>query len=252
MSSEPSPSGTRELFPVVDATWPAAERRRLDPWTLRRGDGGGNRVSAATLDGEGGGEGGDVAAAEAAMRAWGQVPLFLIRPGDEALDAALAARGYAARDRVVMLSAPTAALAPPDPDPLVIIGDAPLAIMADIWRQGGIGPGRLAVMGRAAGPRAFLLGRTGDRPAGCGFVAVAGEVAMIHALEVAPFARRKGVGVAITRTAARWALGVGATRLTLAVTRANLPARALYARLGTEEVAAYHYRVAPVGASDSG
>ena len=39
------------LFDVLHATWPAAETRRAGPWTLRRGDGGGSRVSAATLDG---------------------------------------------------------------------------------------------------------------------------------------------------------------------------------------------------------
>ena len=40
------------------------------------------------------------------MRAWGQRPLFLLRPGEEALDAALAARGYGSRDRIVILAAP--------------------------------------------------------------------------------------------------------------------------------------------------
>ncbi len=125
------------------------------------------------------------------MRGWGQPPLVMIRPGEEALDEALAQRGYAVRDPVVLLAGDAAAMAPPEPDPQVIFGPAPLAIMTDIWRRGGIGPGRLAVMARAAGPRAFLLGRAGDRPAGAAFVAAAGDVAMIHALEVAPFARRQ-------------------------------------------------------------
>lgn len=242
MSTEPAAlAADTALFRAIDATWPGAETLRHGPWTLRRGAGGGNRTSSATLDGPSG----DIAAAEATMRAWGQVPLFMIRPGDEALDGALAERGYRLADAVVLFAAPAAALAPPEPDPLVSIGPAPLAVMAEIWRHGGIGPERLAVMDRVAGPRAFLLGRTGDRPAGCGFVATAGGVAMLHALEVAPFARRRGVGAAMTRMAARWALEVGAERLALAVTRANAPARALYARLGMAEVAAYHYRAAP-------
>lgn len=246
MSPEPpAVFGERALFPVIDATWPAAETRRHGPWTLRRGDGSGNRTSAATLDGDPADTIRDITAAEAAMRGWGQPPLFMIRPGDETLDAALAARGYRLADAVVLLAAPAATLAPPEPDPLVLIGPAPLAVMTDIWRQGGIGPARLAVMDRAAGPRAFLLGRAGDRPAGSAFVAVSGGVAMIHALEVAPFARRRGVGAAITRMAARWALEVGADRLALAVTRVNTPGRALYARIGMAEVAAYHYRAAP-------
>lgn len=239
MTTETSRAPDRVLFAAIDATWPAAEVVRLGPWTLRRGAGGGNRVSAATLDGTGG----DIDAAEAAMRAWGQAPLFMIRPGDEALDRALAARGYTLGDTVAMLGAPVEALATAEPDPMVPIGPVPLAIMADIWRQGGIGPARLAVMERVAGPRAFLLGRSGERPAGAGFVASAGGIAMLHALEVAPFARRQGVGAAITAAAARWALGAGADRLALAVTRANAPARALYARLGMTEAVGYHYRV---------
>lgn len=240
------PAGTAGLFAAIDATWPAAEYRRLGPWLLRRGAGGGNRVSAATLveSGAAGRGAADPGAAEAAMRGWGQAPLFMVRPGDEALDDALAARGYRHRDAVVLVAAPVAALAPAEPEPLVVAGDAPLAIMAEIWRAGGVGPERLAVMERVAGPRAFLLGRVGDRPAGCLFVAVAGEVAMVHAVEVAPSARRRGVGARMMATAAAWAGGAGARRLALAVTEANAGARALYGALGMTEVAAYHYREA--------
>ena len=55
---------------------------------------------------------------------------------------------------------------------------------------------------------------------------------MLHALEVAPFARRQGLGRGMTRAVAAWALAAGAATLALAVTRANAPARALYDRLG--------------------
>jgi GNAT superfamily N-acetyltransferase len=116
--------------------------------------------------------------------------------------------------------------------------------MAEIWRAGGIGPERLAVMLRVAGPRAFLLGRSADRPAASAFVAAFGEVGMLHALEVAPFARRRGVGTALFRAAAAWALAEGAQSLALAVTRANAPARALYEGHGMAEVGGYHYRIA--------
>jgi GNAT superfamily N-acetyltransferase len=255
MSSElPRPSGARDLFPVVDATWPAAEYRTLGPWLLRRGGGGGNRVSAATLEREGAADPApadpalaDPAPAEAAMRAWGQAPLFLIRPGEDALDTALARRGYQLRDAVVMLAASVDELAPEAPDPLVIVGEAPLAIMAEIWRAGGIGAGRLAVMERVSAPRAFLFGRDGDRPAGCAFVAAAGDVAMVHAVEVAQSVRRKGVGGRMMRAAARWARRQGARRLAVAVARDNVGGRGLYAALGITEAASYHYRVAGDG-----
>lgn len=233
-----------DLFDVVAATWPAAGLRDAGGFLLRRGEGGGNRTSAATR------AGGpvDIALAEAGMRDWGQVPLFLLRPGEAALDAALAARGYLEQDASRMLAAPVAALAAPDAERRVVACEAPLAIMARLWQAGGIGTARLAVMARAAGPRTWLMVREGDRVAGCGFVAVRDGVAMLHALEIAPAFRRRGLGATLTRGAARWAGAAGATDLALAVTVRNAAAGALYAGLGMTEVARYHYRRAPEGA----
>ena len=232
-----------DLFAVAAATWPAAETRVQSGWTLRRGEGGGNRVSAATLAAPGA----DPAEAEAAMRAWGQVPLFQIRPGDEALDAALDARGYALRDASLILAAPAADLATRAPDEGAIICSAPLACMEEIWAEGGIGPARLAVMRRAPDRKLWLLGRADDRPAGTAFVGIADGVALLHALEVAAPARGRGLGGVMTRAAAAWAARAGAETFALAVTERNAAARALYARLGLAEAGRYHYRVAPEG-----
>jgi len=226
-------------FAVLSATWPAAEVRRVGPWTLRRGDGGGQRVSAASLDGPLG----PPAPAEAAMRAWAQPPLFLVRPGQADLDAALAAAGYTVRDPTVFLAAPPAALAGGPGARAAIRCEAPLAVMRELWAAGGVGPGRLAVMARCPGPRVWLLGRAGDRPAGCAFVGLAGSVAMLHALHVAPAYRRRGLGAAMTRAAAGWAAAAGATRLALAVTEANAAALGLYHGLGFGPAGRYHYRV---------
>ncbi len=233
-----------DLFDVVAATWPAAGQREAGGFVLRRGDGGGNRTSAATRAGGPA----DIALAEAGMRDWGQVPLFLLRPGEDALDAELAARGYLEHDPSRLLSAPVASLAAPDPERRVVACDAPLTIMARLWQAGGIGPARLAVMARAAGPRTWLMIRAGDRVAGCGFVAVREGVAMLHALEIAPAFRRRGLGASLTRGAARWAGTVGAADLAVAVTRRNAAAQALYAGLGMTEAARYHYRRAPEAA----
>jgi GNAT superfamily N-acetyltransferase len=232
-----------DLFATLASTWPAAETRDQAGWILRRGEGGGNRVSAATRAASGA----DPAVAEAAMRAWGQRPLFQIRPGDRGLDAALEARGYARRDATLMLAAASADLAARAPDERAIPCAAPLAYIEEIWAAGGIGPARLAVMRRAPDPKLWLLGRAEDRPVGAGFVGIADGVAMLHALEVAPAARGKGLGGVMSRAAAAWALRMGAPVFALAVTEANAPARALYARLGLAEAARYHYRVAPEG-----
>jgi GNAT superfamily N-acetyltransferase len=232
-----------DLFAVLAGTWPAAETRTHAGWTLRRGEGGGNRVSAAVLASPGA----DPADAEAAMRAWGQVPLFQVRPGDDALDAALETRGYTLRDATLILAAPASDVAASAPDEGAIPCSAPLACMEEIWATGGIGPSRLAVMRRAPDPRVWLLGRAGDHPAGAGFVGIVGGVAMLHALEVAAPMRGRGLGAVMTRAAAAWAQRAGAPVFSLAVTERNAPACALYARLGLAEASRYHYRLAPEG-----
>ena len=83
------------LYEVSDATWPAARKWDDGPWTLRDGAGGGKRASAATARGDVTDQ--DIPKAEAAMKAMGQRSLFMIREGDDALDAMLAARGYLIR-----------------------------------------------------------------------------------------------------------------------------------------------------------
>ena len=228
------------LLDVLHATWPAAETRRAGPWTLRRGDGGGSRVSAATLDGEIG----EFEAAEAGMRAWGQRPIFMVRAGEAALDAALVKRGHVRFDPTVLMVAETERLSG-EIDGETMVCDAPLARLAEIWAGGGVGPARIAVMARAPAPKTWLLGRTADEAVAAAFVAIHDGVAMLHALEVAPEARRAGLGAAMSRASARWAGVNGADTLALAVTEANAPARALYARLGFRESGGYHYRRSP-------
>jgi GNAT superfamily N-acetyltransferase len=98
-------------------------------------------------------------------------------------------------------------------------------------------------MHRAPAPRAALLGRSGDRPAGAAFVAVHDQTAILHALVVPEPMRRAGVGGTLLRHAAVWAGENGALALAVAVTEANDPARALYASLGMKAVGQYHYRV---------
>jgi GNAT superfamily N-acetyltransferase len=232
----------RDVTGLLDATWPAAGFHRAGPWTIREGRGGGKRVSAATAGD--GWDAGDLPEAEAAMRALGQVPLFMLRPGEETLDTALAARGYGVVDPVEIWQAPVARLTGENPFLAAFPHWPPLAVMQEIWAEDGIGPERLAVMDRVAGPKAAVLGRTRDRPAGAAFVALHEGTAMLHALVVSAAARRKGCGRALMREAANWAAGLGAERLNLAVTRANGPARALYAALGMEVAGGYHYRQA--------
>ena len=243
MSAE-RPTNDR-LMAAVDATWPAVELCRAGPWLLRRGAGGGQRVSAASIAGS---DLGELRLAENGMRAWGQTPLFQVTPQQSGLDQHLAEAGYSVKDPVAFYVAAVDTLTDKNPETVRVFRIAtPLAIVDEIWEQGGIGPARRAVMTRPAGPRITLLSRADDRPTGVAFVAVDGEVAMIHAIEVASAHRRKGCGETLMRAAASFAATHGAAWLALAVTRANAPACALYGKLGMVSAGGYHYRTAPAG-----
>ncbi|MBO6625456.1 MAG: GNAT family N-acetyltransferase [Roseicyclus sp.] len=233
----------RDLYPVIEHTWPAARLFDLGLWRLREGRGSGSRTSAATLrDGEP--TAADLAEAATAMRDMGQPPLFMIREGEAALDRLLETESYVLRDPVTLYAAPVDVIATDPPPPITCFEIwPPLAAQEEIWAQGGIGPERLAVMHRAATPKTTIFGRIDDRPAGTGFVALDGRIAMVHALETRAQHRRRGMGRYMMQAMAFWAKARGATHITLLVTGANLPANALYTSMGFQPVGHYHYRI---------
>lgn len=224
---------------LIDNTWRANAFEQLGPWTLRLTKGAGSRVSAATLDGQSG----DIDAAQTAMRDQGQKPLVMVQPHQADLDAELEARGYARFDATNFYTCPIATLTDqPLPRVRVLTAWEPLAIMREIWASGGIGPDRINVMMRATGPHMGLLARQNDHPGGAGFVAVHGDTAMVHALEILPHQRRQGLAQWMMRGAAIWAAQHGARRMSVLCTKANGPANALYAGLGMTIAGHYHYR----------
>ncbi|MDD7972575.1 GNAT family N-acetyltransferase [Roseinatronobacter alkalisoli] len=226
------------LFAALEGTWPSQSRSVTGGWTIRDGAGGGKRVSAATTADEGA----DIAVAETAMRALAQTPLFMLREGQTGLAQRLDARGYRCVDPTVIYTAEISTIAQEPPAISLYPVWPPLAIMCGIWAEGGIGPARLKVMARCHGPKAGLIARSDDRAAGAAFCAIHDGIAMVHAVEVTPALRRKGVARNILQGAAFWAQGQGARWLALAVTEGNGPARALYDALGMQVVTRYSYR----------
>lgn len=230
------------LFAALDATWPAEAVHQVGPWLVHQGKGAGNRVAATTAAGPVHDD--DITTAEAAQRQLGQSPLFMIRPGDEALDELLAARGYRVMAPTLFRVAPVSAFPPPQPFAAFPLWP-PLAIVRDIWEETGITAARQAVMARVQGPATAILARPTDemaRPSGVAFVAVAEGIAMIHALEVLPHARRQGCAGQILMAAADWAARNGAEWLALAVTAGNEPAAQLYSAYDMAATGGYHYR----------
>ncbi len=221
------------LFAALEATWPPVSSHRIGPFRLRQGAGGGRRVSAALLEGT---------FSDAALDAVADQPLFQLRPGQQLLDTALAARGFALVDPTVLMAAPVETVAEA-PRPVSLLGCwPPLAIQRAIWASGGNGPERVAVMERACNPKQGFIARFQNRAAGVGFVAVDNGIAMLHALHVEPDFRRQSVARYMVRGIAHWAQRNGAQTFALAVTQRNTAARALYSTLGMVEAGAYHYR----------
>lgn len=238
MSTDP------RFYEVIEATWPAASVTRPGAVTLREGQGGGSRVSAASAEGPLADE--ELAAAEGAMRAMGQTPLFMVRDGQSDLDTQLEARGYQVKDPVNLWTCPVARLTGVKiPRVTTFAMWEPLAICREIWAAGGTGAERQAIMERAAGPKTAILARNDDKPAGAAFVAIHEGVAMVHAVEILPFQRRKGMGAWIMRQAAFWASENGAETLAVLCTKENEGANGLYASLGMEIAGGYHYRILP-------
>ncbi|MDF1619804.1 GNAT family N-acetyltransferase [Pseudothioclava nitratireducens] len=231
-----------DVFEVIATTWPPVSCHEAGGFVVREGAGGGSRVSAASLAGSF--ETADIAAAEAQHRALGQVPKFMIRPGEDALDAALAARGYDIRDVTLCYEAPIEAVQGEVPPVTAFAHWPPLQIARDLWVELGIGAERQAVMARSCPPKTCVLGRMQDRAAGAGFVAIHDRIAMVHALVIQPAMRRRGLARAMMHEAARWAQAQGAERMMLVVTEENAPANTLYRALGMQQIARYHYRVA--------
>ncbi len=232
------------LYAVISATWPAAETNQLGPVTLRRGLGGGSRVSAATVDRlptEA-----ELDAAEDAMRDWGQSPRFMLREGEGALDTLLDSQGYMLHDITQIYVCDVSILTKERPPPVsTFVAWPPLKVQEDIWETGGIGESRLAVMDRAPMPKTTILGRVDDCPGGTLFVVCDGDIAMVHAVEVLPAHRRKGMAKHMMTAAAFWARDQGAKYMSLLTTKANGAANPLYASLGMDVVGQYHYRNLP-------
>lgn len=232
-----------KLFLALDATWPPLRFVNLPPWTLREGAGGGQRVSAATAAADLCKD--DITAAEVGMRDLQQHPLFMLRPGDDALDEWLKARNYDIVDPVAIYLMPLK-------DRPHVVSDTTIkstwpasAVVRALWEKGGIGPARVAVMDRVRNTKTVLVAKGATQCLGAAFVAKSDDIAMLHALEVAPDSQRRGIGTCLMHAAAQWANQTGAEWLALMVTRANSPANALYRTLGMCDVGQYHYRRAP-------
>lgn len=219
------------LFDVIDETWPAFAKETVDGWCIREGRGGGKRVSAANQVHVSA----DIGVAEKAMASLKQDPLFMIRDGFPTLEMHLAKRGYSIIDPVIMLAKPVARNAE---NLAADFLDTPSDEQLKIWKSGGIGKNRIAVMDRVNHPKTFL-----QVDGATGFVAVYNDIAMVHAVEVDSNRRRQGIGKQLMTAAAMWAGMKGAKTISVVTTRDNRAAQNMYKQLGYSVIGHYHYRI---------
>ena len=225
---------------AFEATWPAAEYADTGALRTGRGLGAGGRVSSTIALAPDWSDA-DLDAAEQVHRGWDQPAMFRLPDSDRRLAGTLTARGYRPRTPTAIMAAACAALQGDVPALTVFALWPPIEIQRQLWASGHIVPARQAVMERVRGPRMSFLGQLDDRAAASAFAAIEGDVAMIHAIEVTPRFRRRGMAGWLIRAAAQWAAENGAARLGLAVSRANAGARLAYDRFGFREVGAYSY-----------
>lgn len=232
------PPSQNDLFNAVDATWAPLAFHNHEGWLVREGAGGGQRVSATTLLPDV--QDYQINTAVEKMMSLGQTPLFMIRGADTGLDAELRGLKYAIVDPVVILIAETQELlrhSPKQMPPMQTL-DIPDVNAQKIWAEAGITQGRLNVMARVTSPKTIIS--AGEM--GVAFAAAFNGIAMVHAVEVAPAHRRKGVANAVMYKSFQWAKEQNCKWVAVLTVHANIPARTLYENLGMVEAAAYHYR----------
>ena len=233
-----------KIFEAIATTWPPTSTQTAGLFTVPTLDLGGNRVSAArqtdptarSVSEE------DLDQAEAAMTEQSRAPLFQVLDTQAELTAALNKRGYIARDHTDLMVIASADLAAIPPAVTAFDIWPPLEIQTELWEAGVIDAPRRAIMARATCPKTSLFGRIMDKPAGAAFIGIHDDIAMLHALEVAPIARRKGLAAHMMRAAAQWAADNNAPWLAILVTQQNIGAQRLYASLGLQAVGTYAYQ----------
>jgi len=218
---------------MADAAFPPARREEVGGWVLRA-DVSEHRRSRSVWP-----RASDRGAVEdrlARVEEWyaelGLPSRFQVTPASQpaGLEALLDARGYAVDGPSAVWVGDLASLAAAAGD--VAIADRP----DERWLR--ISGGDAVVLERVRVPCAYARSEVA---AGRG--ALAGTWLGIYELATLPEARRRGAATAIVGALAAWGLARGARRAYMLVTEDNLPAHALYARLGFRRAYRYSYRV---------
>lgn len=228
--------------------WRALESARIGGWLLRAADGFTGRAnSVLPLDDPGMPYADALAATERWYAERGLAPAFQVPlPMRAGVEDFLVARGWSTGEETVVMTAdPEVAAATP-----VAAGLPPVVVepeLSEAWlamyhcRGEALPPSARRVLTNAD-EQAFAGVRDDDGLLAIGRVAISGAWAGVSAMEVAPRARRRGLGRAVLTTLAAYGRDRGARGVYLQVMATNTGAQALYA--GTGFVPHHRYRYA--------
>ncbi|WP_445403044.1 GNAT family N-acetyltransferase [Streptomyces sp. LE64] len=252
-----------ELARVAARAWQPVESEQLGDWQLRAAGGFTRRANSVLPLGD---PGLPLDEALARVRRWYAargLPAYLqtatgARGAQEELCAALAERGWLREVSAEVRIAPLAPLAAAAPDPGTPEDPGARVRLARGFDEGWLGryqrfrePGPEVRAVLAAGPSVWFAsvdGALDEPPLAIGRCVVDGRWAGFMAVEVAPRARRRGLGTAVMAALAGQALSEGASAAWLQVEADNGPALAMYGRMGFTPHHAYHHYRAPAGA----
>jgi ribosomal protein S18 acetylase RimI-like enzyme len=221
---------------ICSRGWPAREVEALGDWRLRAHAGVTGRANSAMAVGDPGRPLPDALAAVVRWYAERGIPPLLQVPLIDPVDRSLPALRWTRRHITIVQVAPVQPLLatlPAREDLCLTVDPTPrpewLALMHDLDAD----DPRSHVAILAAPPVVgFATVRRDGEPVGIGRVSVEGGWAGITSIDVAPQARRQGIGSAVMRALVGWAAEHGAGATYLQVRAANDAGLRLYARLG--------------------
>ncbi len=267
-----------ELEELSLTAWPALQTVAYDGWLLRFAEGYTKRSNSVNplypstlpLDKK-------IESCEARFRSMGLPTIFKITEAESQrhIDAALARSGYERIDETVLMTAdltvpgvisavPSVALSPGEPGagPRAVAhfgaassATTPSALSLsetfdDTWIDAFCACGRHqaergvieSILDNVIVPTIVASATEAGEIVGCGYGAIDSGWVGLFDIAVAEDMRRRGYGEAIVAAILDRAVGLGAKRAYLQVVAANVPARALYAKLGFCDSYRYWYR----------
>jgi GNAT superfamily N-acetyltransferase len=243
------PETLRRLERLHVRAWPAAETERIDGWLWRWSGGGSQRAnSVSTIDFIGNDLGSALDRVEARYRA--KLSPVQFHTCDFSLPAGLpallTARGYRAGESTVTMLATAASPSIP-PDDVVVTSDVTPEWL-DVYLEA-ITENRRSVnrriLGRIPDPRAFFSVRRGGRVISTALCVIDGGYAVAECVATREDARGHRGADAAMRALMAWATSLGAHTIGLQFVSGNLPAMALYRRLGFGVVCTNRFWISP-------